>query len=454
MKTGGPVIHLYCLCWNEVRMLPYFFRHYADLVDRFVVFDNGSTDGSLDLLAANPRVQVTDFQVPGDSFVDEERRLSDVIWHSSRGSADWVMMLDIDEHLHHPDLPGYLQRCTAEGVTAIRSIGYEMVAEAFPSAQARLCDLVTAGVRSFGHDKLCLFDPNRITETRYGPGRHTAFPEGDVVWPAQRVVRMLHYKKLGVEYVLERNALLRTGLRRRDIEAGWGFHYLFLPDAVARDFAELNGRAKPVPGLAGAVEGTRDEDLLIEASGLFLPEWYVRAYPDGATTQADPLAHFCAHGWREGRKPNPHFDPRWYAASYPDAAGSGANPLARYIAEGEAAGHRPIWYFDPSHYRRRYGLPGDQSPLRHYLAHRQTGRFSPIPEFDAEHYLRLYPDVARVGADPFDHYLSFGFREGRTPSPLPDAASRLRSFIEQGGRQPGLPTRPPPRAAGWPEPAP
>ena len=48
-------IHLYTLCWNDRRMLPHFFRHYSFLVDRFFVFDNGSTDGSLQLLAENER---------------------------------------------------------------------------------------------------------------------------------------------------------------------------------------------------------------------------------------------------------------------------------------------------------------------------------------------------------------------------------------------------------------
>ena len=40
-------------------MLPFFYRHYESLVDHFFVFDNGSTDGSLDILRAHPRTTVT-----------------------------------------------------------------------------------------------------------------------------------------------------------------------------------------------------------------------------------------------------------------------------------------------------------------------------------------------------------------------------------------------------------
>jgi hypothetical protein len=58
-------------------MLPKFCRHYDDLVDQYFIYDNGSTDGTLDLLAAHGRVRPTQFAIEDDSFVDTERRLSD-----------------------------------------------------------------------------------------------------------------------------------------------------------------------------------------------------------------------------------------------------------------------------------------------------------------------------------------------------------------------------------------
>ncbi len=45
-------------------------------------------------------------------------------------------------------------------------------------------------------------------------------------------------------------------------------------------------------------------------SGLFDPEWYLRANPDVVAAGADPVRHFLLHGAAEGRKPNPAFDPR------------------------------------------------------------------------------------------------------------------------------------------------
>ena len=42
-------------------MLPFFFRHYDPIVDRYIVYDDGSTDRTLEMLAAHPRVEVRPF---------------------------------------------------------------------------------------------------------------------------------------------------------------------------------------------------------------------------------------------------------------------------------------------------------------------------------------------------------------------------------------------------------
>jgi hypothetical protein len=42
------------------------------------------------------------------------------------------------------------------------------------------------------------------------------------------------------------------------------------------------------------------------------------------------------------------------------------------------------------------------------------------PLFDRQWYLANNPDVAAVGADPWEHYLNYGAAEGRNPSPLFD----------------------------------
>jgi FkbM family methyltransferase len=246
--TGTKQRHLYTLCWNDKRMLPHFFRHYSPLVDRFFIFDNGSTDGSVEALTGDERVRLSHFRTHSESFADTELQLSEEIWKNSRGSADWVFVVDMDEHVYHEDLPSYLRLCQERSVTAIKALGYEMVADTFPNTTQRLCDIVTRGVRCPElHDKLVLFDPSAITRTNFAHGRHSASPEGRVEWPALAEVLLLHFKKLGLEYELFRSAELRTGLGSRDIEMKWGYQYLLSPDEIAERFKRAAQLARPIP---------------------------------------------------------------------------------------------------------------------------------------------------------------------------------------------------------------
>jgi hypothetical protein len=387
-------------------MLPYFFRHYDDLVDKYFVYDNGSTDGSLAILEKHERVEIAPFEVPGDSFCDEERRLGDTIWQGS--DADWVIVTDIDEHIHHPDLLGYLGQCAEVGVTAIESIGYEMVADAFPTQANRLVDTVVLGLRSIGHDRLCIFNPRQISATNFGIGRHQAFPAGRVVWPEHPDVLLLHYKQLGVEYLTARSAELRLGLRALDLERQWGVHYTWSAEAIRAQWRQLRAASGPVPGLGELRHVSPAEyfhdDRVVRQSGLFDADWYLRSYPDVREARIAPFAHYCVYGWKESRSPNFYFDPAWYCSRDPRLWDAGRNPLCDYIESGEKNGASPSPYFDPEWYRAQHGLGPEQSPLRDYLSRRLTGLVSPNPRFDAIAYCERNPEVLAAGKDPFEDY--------------------------------------------------
>lgn len=353
-------------------MIPYFFRHYNGLVDRFVIYDNGSTDGSLQLLAGDERVAVVHWDVRGDSLLYETFRLTNEFWKQSRGHTNWVVTAEIDEHLHHPQLLAYLDACAQSGITAIQAIGYDMIADAFPTQDKPLWQAVTRGVRAFGMDKMAIFDPVAIKETNYEVGRHEACPTGRVVSEPRRQVRLLHYKFLGPEYVAQRNALLSKGIRPGDREHGWGAHWLLSYDEVVAQLRAIDEKAAPLPGLraeeaTGVELAVFDEREVLGNSRLFRRRWYLSEYPDVAKAGVDPLEHFCREGWREMRRPNRHFDPAWYRRTYADALGPDTNPLLDYVVIGEKAGRRPVPYFDPAAYRVEHGLAQDDSPLAHYL---------------------------------------------------------------------------------------
>lgn len=58
--------------------------------------------------------------------------------------------------------------------------------------------------------------------------------------------------------------------------------------------------------------------------------------------------------------------------------------------------------------------------------------------FDKKWYLKTYPDVARAHCDPAEHYLIFGWRENRRPSPNFNAQIYMNSYPESRNMNPLL----------------
>jgi glycosyltransferase involved in cell wall biosynthesis len=198
------------------------------------------------------------------------------------------------------------------------------------------------------------------------------------------------------------------------------------PGAVAEAGAErlfsFDSLGRGDASSADTVARQRLYDLnFIRESGLFDSAYYLSQYPDIAQAGVPALEHFFDFGYREGRRPNFYFDPHWYLAQNPDVQLAALHPLTHYASYGDIEGRRSSLTFDPSWYRKQYKLGEAEVALKHYLENRTSCRFAPIPDFDVQHYAHSYPDVVSAGIDPFEHFVMYGYREGRSPSANFDA---------------------------------
>lgn len=241
------IVHLYAACWNEARVLEFFFRHYDPIVERFVIYDDGSTDESLEILRRHPRVDVRRLdRLFSDSLVLSLRSLYNECWKESRGVVDWVIVTNVDEHIYHPRLKDYLYQCKRAGITMIPALGYEMISDRFPRPGETLTETVTCGAPRANMSKLAVFDPNAIVETGYCVGRHKAYPKGDLQLPARDELMNLHYKQLSLEYVVSRYKEQQARLLAEDVRMRLGYHYGWGEAAVAKDRRAIASRAVDV----------------------------------------------------------------------------------------------------------------------------------------------------------------------------------------------------------------
>jgi hypothetical protein len=256
-------VHVYANCWNELRMLPFFIRHYHSFVARFFILDDGSTDGSLDFLKRQAKVSLVKANRERSSYIEQSHIFFNQAWKRSRFEADWIITCNVDEHVYHKNMEAYLQSCLRNGVTVIPALGYEMVALGFPSVQGKLCDVVRLGAQaqwltgpSNRLDKIMVFNPQAIEDIHFDIGRHKAHPTGRVVYADPVELKLLHYKFLGLAYAKQRYAELKTGLSSVDREKGLGFQYTWDTRIIQRNYeaiAALAHVAVPVGWFADAL---------------------------------------------------------------------------------------------------------------------------------------------------------------------------------------------------------
>ena len=85
----------------------------------------------------------------------------------------------------------------------------------------------------------------------------------------------------------------------------------------------------------------KNQIMLIQRSGLFDDQWYLKEYADVAKSGMEPIRHYLKFGAQEGRDPSLKFDTAYYLRSNPDLINSDINPLIHYISHGKEEGRKP-----------------------------------------------------------------------------------------------------------------
>jgi len=222
-------IHVYSPCWNEEKILPYYLRHYETIADKIFIFDNGSTDNSDEIIRAHPKTILKKLPYRKNQPLNKTlNQVRNVKWQASKRLAEWIIVCDMDEFIHHPTMISLLDGCRKRGVTVLRTFGYNMYSNKFPTTPKQIYDEVNRGVHSIWYDKKSVFSAEHIKNMRFTMGCHTARPQGKVKMERHEKLNLLHFRFLGLEYVTERNKMGKTR-RRADQRRGWSRHFTTEP---------------------------------------------------------------------------------------------------------------------------------------------------------------------------------------------------------------------------------
>ena len=236
-----PIIHLYAICRNEEQIIPYFMSHYQPFVDEFNIYDNRSSDSSLERLARYDNVTIIPFDT-GDTFDEAAHmQIKNNAWKKSRGKADFVIVCDMDEFLYHPEMASFLYLLKQHSFTVVRPHGYDMVSEQLPEFDGvhPITQLIKTGFDSWrNYSKTVLFSPT-LEEINFSPGSHRASPQGRVKLFRSDHLKLLHYKYVDRNKIIQKTQTCRARLSETNKKHGWGRHYEKSDAQVMREFDSM-----------------------------------------------------------------------------------------------------------------------------------------------------------------------------------------------------------------------
>lgn len=224
---------VYAICYNEEILLPYFLRHYSKFCRNIFIYDNMSTDRSPEICSQNPKVTRIQYnsgnQIRDDIYLD----IKNNCWKNS--DADWVIVCDIDEFVVGSFDP--------EHCTIVSPDWWEMFSDKIPKGDRQLYEIIDQGVCLGQATKSIMFKPGSLKEINYIPGCHANNAQGDVRLLQTGTVKLLHYKYLTLQYVLDRYALFASRLSEQNRKNGWGFHYEFSREKVEQYYNEIDRKS-------------------------------------------------------------------------------------------------------------------------------------------------------------------------------------------------------------------
>jgi Glycosyl transferase family 2 len=232
-------IDLYMTVWNESKILPFTLDYYSRFCDRIFIYDNMSNDNSMFFYRKYKNINLRFFDTNNQASAEILKWIRSLSYRefSRNNDTDWAIICDCDEFLYHENMIERLQELKNQGIDIIECDGREMVSDKFPEYDGRLLpDIVKFGspFKNGYLSKAIVINPK--IDINYNLGSHayqctymSKFNIGEF--------KLLHYKYLGLDYVLERSKQLFE--RRSDFNKQNKLSLHWDKDFVEKNYQEL-----------------------------------------------------------------------------------------------------------------------------------------------------------------------------------------------------------------------
>ena len=230
------MITIHQLCYNEALILEFAFNFYKSRFPnaKFILHDNQSTDGSLEL-AKRLGYEIHQFSTNNQMDDSYLLNLRESCWKNDE--TDWVLVADMDELININQNDLILEEQL--GSSVILTYGFQMV----NLSQNIDLDATNYGFRDDAlYDKSLIFNKKSISNMNWSVGSHSCNPSGTVQFSVNRY-NLLHFKYLSEDYIVNRYKELRERQSQINVNNLWSVHYNILEEQLRQKFRDFKNKA-------------------------------------------------------------------------------------------------------------------------------------------------------------------------------------------------------------------
>jgi hypothetical protein len=174
-------VAVFTLTRNEEAILPFFLKHYGEFADEIIIYDNDSTDRTVEIATAWPRTRVCRYSTGGATDDIKHRDLKNTIWKTV--VPGWKIVVDCDEFIWGVNAQGKLNVREQLGHYSAKNVfvplleSWEMVSNVDPvyDGSKHIWELIRYGARDGimrVYDKRAVFKAPPVVSMGFTTGAH------------------------------------------------------------------------------------------------------------------------------------------------------------------------------------------------------------------------------------------------------------------------------------------